>query len=263
MPRVARAALHHWEEPCISGTRGSGTVFFSHCTLKCAYCQNYEISHLGHGKDITPARLSEIFKALYEQGAHNLNLVTGTPYWPAIKKALELYRPPIPVVWNTGGYERPEVIRSMKGYVDVFLPDIKHVSPGLSALCADAADYFDWTSRAVKAMCEQAGPPIYDRDGLIQSGVIVRHLILPGCTSDSMKVLDFIREQLPQGTPVSLMRQYSPIPECRIRGFDRHITDREYRRVLDHLMALGLDGYMQEKSSAQKEYTPPFDLTGV
>ena len=186
LPRVARAALHYWEEPCISGTRGSGTVFFSRCTLGCCYCQNYEISHGGFGQIVTAARLADIFRSLYDQGAHNLNLVTATPYWPAVREALDLYRPPIPVVWNTGGYERVETIAAMKGYVDIFLPDLKHVSSRLSALCAGAPDYFEAASKAVKAMCAQAGPPVYDSAGMMQSGVIVRHLILPGCTVDSM-----------------------------------------------------------------------------
>ncbi len=263
MPRVARAALHFWEEPCISGTRGSGTVFFSSCTLGCKYCQNYEISHDGFGQDVSVQRLADIFRELYEQGAHNLNLVTATPFWPKIREALDIYRPPIPVVWNSGGYERLETIRSMKGYVDIFLPDLKHVSNRLSALCADAPDYFEHASKAVTAMCEQSGLPVYDENGIMQSGVIVRHLILPGCTGDSMRVLDFIAEHLPEGTPVSLMRQYTPIPQCKIKGLDRRITDREYERVYDHLQMLGLDGYTQEKSSAEREYTPPFDLTGV
>ena len=263
MPRIARAALHYWEEPCISGTRGSGTVFFSSCTLGCKYCQNYEISHGGFGQDVSVDRLADIFRELVDQGAHNLNLVTATPYWPAVREALDKYRPPVPVVWNTGGYERPETIRSMKGYVDIFLPDLKHVSPRLSALCADAPDYFEHASAAVQAMCELAGPPVYDDEGILQKGVIVRHLILPGCTADSMRVLDFIAEHLPAGTPVSLMRQYTPIPQCTIKGLDRRITDREYDRVYAHLQLLGLDGYTQEKSSAEREYTPPFDLTGV
>ena len=262
-PRIARAALHYWEEPCISGIRGSGTVFFSSCTLDCKYCQNYEISHGGFGQGVSVERLADIFRELCEQGAHNLNLVTGTHYWPKIREALDLYRPPIPVVWNTGGYERAETIRSMKGYVDIFLPDLKHVSSRLSALCADAPDYFDQASQAVKAMCEQAGPPVYDENGIMQSGVIVRHLILPGCTADSMRVLDFIAEELPAGTPVSLMRQYTPIPQCTVKGLGRRITDKEYERVYAHLQMLELIGYTQEKSSAAKEYTPPFDLTGV
>ncbi len=263
LPRVARAALHYWEEPCISGTRGSGTVFFSRCTLGCCYCQNYEISHGGFGQIVTAARLADIFRSLYDQGAHNLNLVTATPYWPAVREALDLYRPPIPVVWNTGGYERVETIAAMKGYVDIFLPDLKHVSSRLSALCAGAPDYFEAASKAVKAMCAQAGPPVYDSAGMMQSGVIVRHLILPGCTVDSMRVLDYIAEALPKGTPVSLMRQYTPISQCTVPGLQRRITDREYRRVLGHFQSLGLTGYTQEASAAEREYTPPFDLTGV
>ncbi len=263
LPKLARAALHFWEEPCISGTRGSGTVFFSHCTLGCIYCQNYNISHNGYGRTIPVQRLAGIFRELYEQGAHNLNLVTGTPYWPAIREALDIYKPPVPVVWNSSGYERTEMIRSMQGYVDIFLPDLKHVSSRLSALCAKAPDYFETASEAVAAMCDQSGPPVYDEDGLMLSGTIVRHLILPGCTVDSMRVLDFIAERLPAGTPVSLMRQYTPITECHVAGLDRRITDREYQRVLNHFQQLGLSGYTQEKRSAEREYTPSFDLTGI
>ncbi len=262
-PRVARAALHQWEEPCISGTRGSGAVFFSFCTLGCKYCQNDDISRGGYGRDVTPARLADIFRELYAQGAHNLNLVTGTHFWPAIREALDLYRPPIPVVWNSSGYERVETVRAMQGYVDIFLPDLKHVSPRLSALCADAPDYFEYASAAVRTMCDQAGPPVYDENGLLLSGVIVRHLILPGCTVDSMRVLDFIAEQLPADTPVSLMRQYTPMPQCRVRGLDRRVSEREYARVLAHYRQLGLSGFVQEAAAAQREYTPPFDLTGV
>ena len=263
LPRVARAALHMWEEPCISGTRGSGTVFFSGCTLRCAYCQNIAISHGGFGRTVTVQRLSDIFKSLVDQGAHNINLVTATPYVPAILDALDLYRPPVPIVFNSGGYETIETLRMLRGAVDIYLPDLKHVSPRLSALCAKAPDYFEVASAAIAEMCAQTGTPVYDADGLMQRGTIVRHLILPGCTGDSLRVLDFIHDHLPEGTPVSLMRQYSPIPECKIKGLDRRITDREYERVLAHLTALHLDGYMQEKSSAKSEYTPPFDLTGV
>lgn len=263
LPRVARAALHRWEEPCISGTRGSGTVFFSGCTLRCAYCQNIAISHGGFGRTVSVRRLADIFKSLVEQGAHNINLVTATPYVPAILDALALYRPPVPVVFNSGGYETVETLRLLRGAVDIYLPDIKHVSPRLSALCAEAPDYFEAASAAVIEMCAQTGAPVYDADGIMLRGTIVRHLILPGCTGDSLRVLDFIHDRLPKGTPVSLMRQYSPIPECQIKGLDRRITDAEYERVLDRLIALNLDGYMQEKTSAKREYTPPFDLTGV
>lgn len=263
VPRVARAALHFWEEPCISGTRGSGTVFFSGCTLRCAYCQNYSISHEGTGKEITVEHLAEIFRELYDQGAHNLNLVTGTQFIPAILSAFERYKPPIPVVWNCGGYEKTETLKMLEGAVDVYLPDLKHVSPRLSALCAGAPDYFERASEAVREMCRQTGDPVYDAEGMMQKGTLVRHLILPGCTGDSCRVLDFIAEELPKGTPVSLMRQYSPEPWCRVKGLDRRITDGEYRRVLEHFEVLGLQGYTQEKESATAAYTPDFDLTGV
>lgn len=261
--KIARAALHFWEEPCISGTRGSGTVFFSGCTLRCAYCQNHIISHEGSGKTVTAQRLAEIFQALYEQGAHNINLVTGTQFLPAIEEAFALYKPPVPVVWNCGGYETLETVERLRGLVDIYLPDLKHVSSRLSKLCAEAPDYFEVASQAIRAMCRQTGAPVYDAEGIMRRGTLVRHLILPGCTGDSCKVLDFIANELPAGTPVSLMRQYTPIPECTIKGMDRRITDQEYERVLEHFEALGLDGYTQEKESAASSYTPPFDLTGV
>lgn len=262
-PRVARAALHFWEEPCISGNRGSGAVFFSGCTLRCAYCQNWSISHEGAGKEITPRRLAEIFRMLEEQGAHNINLVTATPFVPAVLDALAMRRPSIPIVWNTGGYETVETLKMLDGAVDIYLPDLKHVSARLSGLCAGAPDYFDAAARAIQEMCRQTGPAVYDEEGIMRRGVIVRHLILPGCTGDSLRALDFIAEELPKGTPVSLMRQYTPIPQCAVRGLDRRVTDREYERVLARFEALGLTGYTQEKEAADGAYTPAFDLTGV
>lgn len=262
-PKVARAALHFWEEPCISGSRGSGAVFFSGCTLRCAYCQNYAISHEGEGREITPSHLAEIFRSLYDQGAHNLNLITGTQFVPAILDAFDLYKPPIPVVWNCGGYESLETLALLDGVVDVYLPDLKHVSPRLSALCAQAPDYFTVASAALREMCRQAGTAVYNEAGLMQRGVLIRHLILPGCTGDSCKALDFIAQELPEGVPVSLMRQYSPEPWCKVKGLDRRVTDAEYARVLAHFQALGLSGYTQEKDSASVAYTPAFDGTGV
>lgn len=262
-PKVARAALHFWEEPCISGSRGSGAVFFSGCTLRCAYCQNYAISHEGEGREITPSHLAEIFRSLYDQGAHNLNLITGTQFVPVILDAFDLYKPPIPVVWNCGGYESLETLALLDGVVDVYLPDLKHVSPRLSALCAQAPDYFTVASAALREMCRQAGTAVYNEAGLMQRGVLIRHLILPGCTGDSCKALDFIAQELPEGVPVSLMRQYSPEPWCKVKGLDRRVTDAEYARVLAHFQALGLSGYTQEKDSASVAYTPAFDGTGV
>lgn len=262
-PKLARAALHFWEEPCISGTKGSGALFFSGCTLRCAYCQNHSLSHEGHGKEISVQRLAEIFRSLYEQGAHNLNFVTATPFVPQVLEALEIYRPPIPIVWNCGGYEAMETLKMLEGVVDIYLPDMKHVSSRLSALCAKAPDYFDVASAALIEMCRQTGTPVYDENGMLQKGTLIRHLLLPGCTKDSMQVLNFIAEQLPGGTPVSLMRQYTPQPFCLIKGLDRPVTDQEYRRVLDHFQRLQLTGYTQEKASSDTAYTPLFDFTGV
>ena len=262
-PKVARAALHFWEEPCISGSRGSGAVFFSGCTLRCAYCQNYAISHEGEGREITPSHLADIFHSLYDQGAHNLNLITGTQFVPAILDAFNFYKPPIPVVWNCGGYESLETLALLDGVVDVYLPDLKHVSPRLSALCAQAPDYFAIASAALREMCRQTGAAVYNEAGLMQRGVLIRHLMLPGCTGDSCKALDFIAQELPEGVPVSLMRQYSPEPWCKVQGLDRRVTDAEYARVLGHFQALGLSGYTQEKDSASVAYTPAFDGTGV
>lgn len=262
-PKVARAALHFWEEPCISGTKGSGTVFFSGCTLRCVYCQNYPISHEGQGKEITPARLADIFKMLESEGAHNINLVTGTPFIPAILDALSIYHPGIPLVWNCGGYEKVETLKMLEGVIDIYLPDFKHFSPRLAKLCAGAPDYFEVTSQAIAEMCRQTGMPVYDEQGMMKKGTLIRHLILPGCTGDSCKVLQHIAENYPAGTPVSLMRQYSPVPWCTVKGLDRRVTDEEYDRVLSCYQFLGLSGYTQEKESADTAYTPPFDLTGV
>ena len=262
-PKLARAALHFWEEPCISGTKGSGALFFSGCTLRCAYCQNHNLSHEGHGKEISVQRLSEIFQSLYAQGAHNLNFVTATPFVPQVLEALEIYRPPIPIVWNCGGYESMETLKMLDGVVDIYLPDMKHVSSRLSALCAKAPDYYEVASAAIKEMCRQTGTPVYDKNGIMQKGTLIRHLLLPGCTKDSMQVLNFIAEQLPKNTPVSLMRQYTPQPFCSIKGLDRPVTDQEYQRVLDHFELLHLSGYTQEKTSSDTAYTPLFDFTGV
>lgn len=262
-PKLARAALHFWEEPCIAGTKGSGALFFSGCTLRCCYCQNHSLSHQGHGKEVPVERLAEIFQSLNEQGAHNLNFVTATPFVPQILKALEIYKPPIPIVWNSSGYEAMDTLKMLEGVVDVYLPDMKHVSSRLSALCAKAPDYFEVAAAALKEMCRQTGPAVYDANGIMQKGTLIRHLILPGCTQDSMQVLNFIAESLPKGTPVALMRQYTPQPFCTVKGLDRPITDAEYSRVLSHYEALGLSGYTQEKSSSDTAFTPAFDFTGV
>ena len=265
--KVARAALHQWEEPCISGSRGSGTVFFSGCSLQCCYCQNYPISAEGFGKEITPERLAEIFLQMQAQGAHNINLVTPTQWLPWILPALQSARSKgltLPIVYNTGGYETLETVQQLNGIVNIWLADVKYVSPALGAELSGAADYFAVCEKAVHAMIDQAPKPVFGSDGILQKGVILRHLALPGHTDDSFAVLDWMA-QLPQNSfLLSLMSQYTPFYKGAEHGLGRRITSYEYRKVVDHALALGLEnGFMQQKSSAREEYTPPFDLEGV
>lgn len=266
--KVARAALHFWEEPCISGLRGSGAVFFSGCTLRCRYCQNYKISSGGFGKEISPERLSEIFLELQEKGAHNVNLVTATQYLPGVLEALAIAKPKlrVPVVYNCGGYERIETVRALSGYADIFLPDLKYFSSTLSRRYSSAADYFPIASAAIQEMIRQAGAPVYDENGLLLRGVILRHLVLPGGRKDSIRLLRWMRESLPKGKfLLSLMSQFTPTPACAgYPELNRRVTTFEYQSVADEAVRLGLtNGFMQEKSSAKEEYTPPFDLEGV
>ncbi len=265
---VSRAALHMWEEPCISGTRGSGAVFFANCTLRCIYCQNYKISHEGFGKEISVERLAEIFLELQDQGAHNINLVTPTHYLPSVIAALDIAKPKlnIPVVYNCGGYERVETVRELEGYVDIYLPDLKYFDDALAKKYSNAPGYFNIATEAIKEMIRQVKKPVYDSDGLMKKGVIVRHMVLPGCREDSVKLLDSMAEELPTGDYlVSIMSQYTPFYKAsEYPEINRRVTTYEYQSVIDEALRLGLtDGFMQEKSSAKEEYTPPFDLEGV
>lgn len=267
--KAARAALHHWEEPCISGSRGSGTVFFSGCTLRCCFCQNYPISQEGVGKELTVQELSDVFLRLEEQGAHNINLVTATQFLPSVLKALELvrHRLKIPVVYNCGGYERVETIKALNGYVDIWLPDLKYFSSELSARYSKAADYFDIASRAVMQMIHQTGALEFDSDGLLmKKGVIIRHMVLPGAKEDSFRLLEWMKENLPKGQYyISLLSQYTPFYHSTdYPEINRRITSYEYNKVVDKAVKLSLlQGFMQEKSSAKEEYTPPFNLEGL
>lgn len=260
---VARAAPHHWEEPCISGTRGTGAVFFSGCTLQCCYCQNWEISHQGRGVRLGARELADVFRRLEDQGVHSLSLVTATHFLPAILEALTIYRPRLPVVYNCGGFERTDVVQALADVVDVWLPDLKNVSRRLSMMLLGREDYFVAASHAIREMCRLSGPPQYDAQGIMTRGTLVRHLVIPGCTADSIAALRFVADELPAGTPVSLMRQYTPISQCAVPGMDRRVTDAEYARVLEAFDSLGLCGYRQEAESADAAYTPPFDGTGT
>ena len=256
---MARIAPHLWEEPPISGTRGTGAVFFSGCTLRCAYCQNGDISHRNLGRTMTVPQLADSLRRLTDMGMHSISFITATPYVPQILKALELYRPPLPLVWNTSGYETIDTLRMLDGVIDVYLPDLKHHSPAMGRLCAQAADYFDVTSAAITEMVRQTGLPQYDADGIMTRGTMIRHLILPGLTSESCQLLDWVHDALPAGVPVSLMRQYVPCNGVDIPGLTRPITGREYRRVRDHMLALGLPGFLQEPDSASTDFVPVFN----
>lgn len=262
-PKIARAALHMWEEPCISGTRGSGAVFFSGCGLRCVFCQNEAISQQGEGKIVTPQRLADIFRELEAQGAHNINLVTAAHFVPAVLEALNLYRPNIPIVYNSSGYESVETLRMLSGVVDIYLPDYKYIDPNMAAMLSGARDYPDVAFAAIAEMIRQTGAPVYDENGMMQRGTLIRHLVLPGLTGDSMKILTRIRNEFP-GIPVSLMGQYTPCGRAlSISGMDRKTKKKEYARVLAHMEAIGLDGYRQELGSADGAFIPSFDGTGV
>lgn len=262
---AARAALHFWEEPPISGARGAGTVFFSGCSLGCGFCQNSEISHGRVGKEITTERLREIFSELIAQGAHNIELVTPTHFLPLILPALE-EKLPVPVVYNCGGYESVDTLRELDGKIDVYLPDMKFAERDLAEALAHAPDYFERATAATHEMLRQVGPPQYDENGLMTRGVIIRHLVLPGHVQNSLKVLDYIADHFPKGSVLlSLMAQYMPAGKVKhTPPFDRTVSEKEYSAVTDYLYMLGLeDGFLQEPSSATDIYLPDFSLEGV
>lgn len=262
-PVAARAALHFGEEPCISGTRGSGTIFFSGCSLGCVFCQNESISHKRHGKPITIQRLADIFRELEQAGAHNINLVNPTHYAVPICKSLELYKPNIPVLYNSGGYEKVETLKRLEGLIDLYLPDCKYVDSSLSAALSDASDYFEYASKAIQEMVRQTGPVILDENGIAQKGTIVRHLVLPGHTKNSMAVLEWLAT-LPD-IWVSLMFQYTPCGDVsNHKELQRPLTARECEKVWQYMNDLGLDrGYVQDRKSSGTKMIPEFDLTGL
>lgn len=259
LARVSRAAPHYWEEPCLSGTKGSGTIFFSGCSLGCVFCQNERISRDPlPGVTLDAPALSRLFRRVEALGVHNINLVTPTHFTPVIADALRLYKPSVPVVWNSGGYEKPAVLRLLAGLVDIFLPDFKYYSRRNAQELAQAPDYFEVALQAVKTMCEMSGPPRYDENGLMQSGTIVRHLVLPLRLQDTLQVLDTIAKELPRGTPVSLMRQYTPLGHTTVKGLDRALTAREYSRAVAHMLSLDLCGFTQEAEAVKESFIPDF-----
>ena len=262
-PVVARAALHMWEEPPISGTKGSGTVFFSGCSLGCVFCQNEQISHRDFGKPITVDRLRAIFYELIHRGAHNINLVNPTHYAHAVRAALA--EPlPVPVVWNSGGYDRVETLRALEGKVQIYLPDYKYRTAEYAGRYSDAPDYPEAAEQAILEMFRQTGPVRYE-DGLLKQGVVIRHLLLPGRLAEAKRVMDWVAEHFEPGQVLfSLMSQY--IPWGRATDYpeiNRRVRPSEVRAAETYMADLGLEGFAQGAEAAQAEYIPPFDLTGV
>lgn len=260
--RVARAALHFWEEPCISGKNGSGAVFFSGCNLRCAFCQNYEISRECRGVDITDEKLVEIFESLIKQGAENINLVNPTHYADRLAVVLSKWKSPVPIVYNSSGYEETETLKKLRGLIDIYLPDLKYIRPDRALRYSGAEDYFEKASAAILEMRGQV-KDTFDGE-MMKSGLIVRHLILPRNTNSSTELLDRLSEILPD-TYISLMAQYVPCGDLTdLPELNRTLTKREYNKVVDYALDRGFDRlFIQELSSADKKFIPAFDFTGV
>ncbi len=266
--KTALASIHKWEEPVISGTRGSGTIFFSGCNLRCVFCQNYNISNENFGKEISIERLAEIFIEQQNRNVHNINLVSPTHFLPQVREALIIAKNnglKIPVIYNSSGYEAVEMIKTLDGIIDIYLPDLKYYSSQLSSEFSLAKDYFERATEAILEMRKQQPKDIFDKDNIMQKGLIVRHLVLPNCKSDSFKVLDWIKENLGEDTFISILRQYTPMYKAKeIKTLNRKITTFEYDKVIEHFLNIGMkNGFSQDKLSATSEYTPIFDLSGI
>lgn len=283
--KAARAALHMWEEPCISGQSGSGTVFFSGCNMNCVFCQNYPVSRGRCGKEISPERLSEIFLELQAQKACNINLVTPTHFIPQIKEALEhakSYGLSIPVVYNTGSYEKADALKELEGLIDIYLPDLKYFSPDLSKKYSFAENYFTYASSAIEEMVRQTGTPVFaaqnlpetdtgkdDYSGpLMKKGVIVRHLLLPGCRKDSQNILQYLYSAYKNDIYVSIMNQYTPVPSYldikKYPELNRTVSRREYDKLIDYALALGIEnGFIQDGVTCSQSFIPAFDCYGI
>ncbi len=258
--KVARIAPHYWEEPCLSGTKGSGAIFFSGCTMKCIYCQNYEISAENKGVKITPETLADEYKKLEESGVHNIDLISATQFLPEILRSFEIYKPKIPIVYNCGGYERVETLKSLEGIVDIYLPDFKYSCNTLALEYSGAEGYVETATAAIGEMLRQTGKLKLDNDGIAKGGVLVRHLVLPNHTKNSIGVINILKENFENNITLSLMGQYIPHGKALDHPkLSRKITKREYEKVLDHLIDCGLEGYAQELKSADESYIPVWD----
>lgn len=262
--RLSRAALHFWEEPCISGKNGSGAVFFSGCNLGCLFCQNYEISHENKGMTVSDDGLIKIFENLIEQGANNINLVNPTHYAVQLATLLKKYKPSVPVVYNSSGYESAETLKMLDGLVDIYLPDFKYIRNDKALKYSRAEDYPEVAMRALEEMYFQREKTEFDENGIMKKGMIIRHLILPSNTNSSLKILDFINEKFPNAY-VSLMAQYTPCNDLSaVPELDRKITEREYNKVVDYALNLGMDKiFIQSGESADEKFIPDFDFTGI
>lgn len=261
--KIARSALHFWEEPCISGTRGSGTVFFSHCTMKCIYCQNYEISTMGKGRVVTTYELADCFVDLQTKGAHNINLVTPTHYVPGIIEALDKARElglNLPVAYNCGGYEKEETIELLKDHISIYMPDIKYFSDKYAIEYSSAPHYFEYAKKALDKMVNQVGESVFDANGIMQKGVIVRHLMLPGMLFETKKIVEYLAKTYGDSIYISLMSQYTPMPNvCCHPRLNGRLNPNHYEAMAEHIEFLGLKNvYLQDISSATSDFIPEF-----
>lgn len=267
--RLARAALHFWEEPCISGKQGSGTIFFSGCTLRCVFCQNHSIADGSVGKEISQQRFVQILLELQQKGANNINLVTPTHFVPLIIDGIQQARSQglhLPIVYNTSGYESIETLQLLDGIVDIYLPDLKYYSSTIAQKYSFAGDYFSVASRALQEMYRQVGEPVFDANGIMQKGMIVRHLVLPGCTNDSKAVIQYLYQTFHDHIYISIMNQYTPMPTIQTRypELNRNVTDEEYEEVVDFAIELGVEnGFIQEGETADESFIPAFDYEGI
>lgn len=262
--RVSRSALHFWEEPCISGKNGSGTVFFSGCNLKCVFCQNHEISHDNKGVEISEERLIELFEILVDKGANNINLVNPTHYAKQLASVLSKWQSPVPIVYNSSGYESVEALKMLDGLIDIYLPDFKYSRNEKAMKYSGAEDYPSVVKLAIAEMKRQVSDYSFDENGIMQRGVIIRHLILPSNTNSSIEVLDYLSNEY-KDSYISLMAQYTPCGDLSaVKEIDRPITQREYDKVVDYAISLGFENiFIQELSSANEKYIPSFDFEGI
>lgn len=262
--KLARASLHFWEEPCISGKSGSGAVFFSGCNLGCVFCQNYEISHKCKGVEVSEERLIRIFEHLVDEGANNINLVNPTHYAVQLAHTLKKYKPPVPVVYNTSGYDSVDTLKLLDGLVDIYLPDFKYMRNDKALRYSRAEDYPQFVMPALMEMKRQVGNDVFDENGIMKRGMIIRHLVLPGNTNSAIQALDYLAENFGD-TYISVMAQYVPCTDLsEYKEINRKITKREYDKVVNHILELGLEKvFLQKLESATEDYIPDFDLSGV